>query len=133
MAMLSLVWKPRDGKYHVKGRGNAAIQPLLAWQNLSSGLNDYLTGSANYYFDGVFLGEEDQKLSIHSDLTGLVSSLPYPLQKEDPKESLILVYQGHVTKDQELHEIDVGALNIDYLSNPKKGIDRNGGLIWTIA
>ncbi len=121
---VSLTLKSIEDRFHVKGRGNAEIEPLLAWQALPASLNDNLQGNVDYYFDAEISEGGNVDVDVRSDMAGVVSTLPYPMVKEDPKSKLIFVYQGKVSEEVTEHSVDVGALNIDFIQKPKEKIDR---------
>lgn len=114
----------QSDKYHLKGRGTAEVPSLLAWQSLPKHLNDYLSGTVDYYFNGVIGEDDNYTFNLHSNLKGVTSSLPYPLTKDDEDQSTIFVYQAKSNKGEQSHSVDVGALNIDYESQPNTGKER---------
>ncbi|GLQ31307.1 YhdP family phospholipid transporter [Litoribrevibacter albus] len=120
---VSLTLETNSDQYQIKGRGKAKVTSLLEWQTLPESFNEYLEGDVDYYFNSQ-ITENEFSVNVHSSLEGVVSSLPYPMTKNDADKSMIFVYQGRSNPDQVSHSIDVGALNVDYEIRPKTGVER---------
>lgn len=121
---VGLTLTTKSDEYHLKGRGMASVPSLLQWKALPEHLNDYLSGDIEYFFNGRVGEGEAYSINVHSDLKGVISSLPYPMTKEDANQSMIFVYQGTADSQGGSHSVDVGALNVDYEVRPKTGTER---------
>ncbi len=121
---VSLSLETKQDAFQFKGRGKADVSALLDWQALPETMGNYLAGQVNYYFNGEVGEQGAYTVNVHSDLKGVTSKLPYPMTKEDKDKSQIFVYQAKSDSTQQVHSVDVGALNIDYEQQLKTGIER---------
>jgi uncharacterized protein (TIGR02099 family) len=111
-----------NGAMELSLEGKADPDRLLEWQALPSDYNDYLSGKFNYVLDASIKDSGDITINAHSNLAGVRSSLPYPMNKPEAGSKMVMTFQAELLENEQFFDIDVGALNTN-ITKKVKGDD----------